>query len=213
MNMSEYKPASHRSKAQEAEKAREQDRRVKPVVTGQTKTKKNEGRKLINTFISEDAANVKSYVFMDVLVPAIKKAISDIVTNGIDMILYGETRGNRSSSGSKVSYRSYYDDRGNRGGSARSSYEPARSSGNRFDYDDVTFTTRRDAIAVREELYNISREYGFARVLDLYDLANITADYTASNYGWFHLDNVDVIQLRNGDWTLKLPKAMPIDRN
>lgn len=213
MNMSEYKPASHRSKAQEADKAREQDRRVKPVVTGQTKTKKNEGRKLINTFISEDAANVKSYVFMDVLVPAIKKAISDIVTNGIDMILYGETRGNRGSSGSKVSYRSYYDDRGNRGGSARSSYESARSTGNRFDYDDVTFTSRRDAIAVREELYAISREYGFARVLDLYDLANITADYTASNYGWFHLDNVDVIQLRNGDWTLKLPKAMPIDRN
>ena len=211
--MSDYKPASHRSKEMTTERNKEsQERRVKPVVTGQAKTKKNEGRKLMNTFISEDAANVKTYVFMDVLVPAIKKAISDIVTNGIDMILYGETRGNRSSSGSKVSYRSYYDDRNGRS-SGRSSYESARSSGTRFDYDDVTFASRRDAIAVREELYAISRDYGFARVLDLYDLANITADYTASNYGWFHLDNVDVIQLRNGDWTLKLPKAMPIDRN
>lgn len=214
MNMSDYKSNSHRSKELAAERAKESERRAKPVVTGQTKTKRNEGRKLMNTFISEEAANVKTYVFMDVLVPAIKKAISDIVTNGIDMILYGETRGHRGSSGSKVSYRSYYDDRNGRG-SARSSYESGRANGGntRFDYDDVTFTSRRDAIAVREELYAISSEYGFARVLDLYDLANITADYTASNYGWFHLDNVDVIQLRNGEWTLKLPKAMPIDRN
>jgi hypothetical protein len=212
MNMSDYKSASHRSRELAAEKNRDQDRRAKPVVTGTVQTKKNEGRNLLNTFISEDAANVKSYVFMDVLVPAIKKAISDIVTNGIDMILYGETRGNRGSSGSKVSYRSYYDDRGGRSsGSGRNSVN--KSSNSRFDYDDVTFASRRDAIAVREELYAISREYGFARVLDLYDLANQTVDYTASNYGWFHLDNVDVIQLRNGDWTLKLPKAMPIDRN
>lgn len=37
-------------------------------------------------FISEDAGNIKSYVVLDVLVPAIKKAIADIVTGGIDML-------------------------------------------------------------------------------------------------------------------------------
>lgn len=53
--------------------------------------KKSEMQKFADVFISEDVNNVKSYIVMDVLVPAIKKAISDIVTNGIDMILYGET--------------------------------------------------------------------------------------------------------------------------
>ena len=47
-------------------------------------------QKFADVFISEDVNNVKSYIVMDVLVPAIKKAISDIVTNGIDMILYGK---------------------------------------------------------------------------------------------------------------------------
>ena len=211
VNMNDLKSNSHRSRELAADKSRDnQERRAKPIVTGKTKTKKNEGRNLMNIFISEDAANVKSYVFMDVLVPAIKKAFYDIIVGSVERVVYGEGGGNRSSSGSRVSYRSYYDNRNSRSSdSGRSAYE----SRTRFDYDDVTFATRSDAIAVREELYAISREYGFARVLDLYDLAGQTVDYTASNYGWFHLDNVDVIRLRNGDWTLKLPKAMPIDRN
>ena len=90
MDINELKPNSHRSR--EASADQNSERKIKKVVTSPVKTKKNDGRKLANIFISEDAANVKSYVFMDVLVPAIKKAISDIVTNGIDMILYGETR-------------------------------------------------------------------------------------------------------------------------
>ena len=53
---------------------------------------------------------MKSYIVMDVLVPAIKKAISDIVTNGIDMILYGEAgKSKKNSTASKVSYQKFYD--------------------------------------------------------------------------------------------------------
>ena len=209
MNPNDLKPNSHRSRENTARDTKEkQERRAKPVVTGNVKTKKNEGRKLMNLFISEDAGTVKSYVFMDVLVPAIKKAVYDIVVGSFDRFLYGEDGGgsNRGPSGSRVSYRKYYEN-------GRNNRDSRPAERNRFDYDDVTFETRRDAIAVREELYAICREYDFARVLDLYDLANQTVDYTASNYGWYHLDNVDVIQLRDGRWTLKLPKAMPIDRN
>ena len=74
--------------------------------------KKNEIGKLKDVFISEDVTNVKNYILMDVLVPAVKKAVSDIITNGIDMLLYG---GPRHTSGgskvSKVSYGSFYDKR------------------------------------------------------------------------------------------------------
>ncbi len=108
-----YPPNSHKYK-EEQKNAASEEKRVQKVVKTPVKTKKNEVRKLTDIFISEDVSNVKNYIFMDVLVPAIKKAIYDIVTNGIDMFLYGGTgKGKSSSSGSKVSYRNYYDQKNN----------------------------------------------------------------------------------------------------
>ena len=113
-----YKSNSHRSK-ELAKTDPEKKKKVEKIVKGKVKTKKkSEISKFKDVFISEDAKDVKSYICMDVLVPAAKKAISDIVRDGIDMILYGKTsnhRGDRYSSGSSyVSYRSY-SDRGRRG--------------------------------------------------------------------------------------------------
>ena len=106
--MDNYKPNSH--KARQEEKQTEK-KKVEKVVTGKVKVKKKgEMSKLADIFISEDVANVKSYIFMDVLVPAIKKAVSDIVTDGIDMILYGSTGHSKRRGGAdKVSYRNYSD--------------------------------------------------------------------------------------------------------
>ena len=106
--MEEYKSNSHKSKEQESRKVEE--KRVEKVVKGSTRTKKkSELSKIKDTFISEDAANVKSYIIGDVLIPAAKKAISDIVSNGIDMILYGGKSPNRDRRGSSnyISYRDY----------------------------------------------------------------------------------------------------------
>ena len=74
----DYKPNSHKSKQEQNELVK--DKKVDKVVKGTVKTKKKKGTSIKDVFISEDAKNVKSYVFMDVLVPAVKKAISDIVS-------------------------------------------------------------------------------------------------------------------------------------
>ena len=81
---------------------------------GTVKTrKKSQVRKFTDVFISEDVSNVKSYILMDVLVPTIKKAISDIVKDGIDMLLGTGGPSSRTTNASKVSYRNYYDRRDN----------------------------------------------------------------------------------------------------
>ena len=83
--MEEYKSNSDKARQEQSEK------KVEAVITGTAKTrKKGEMQKFANVFIAEDANNVMSYILMEVIVPAAKKAISDIVTTGIDMILYGE---------------------------------------------------------------------------------------------------------------------------
>ena len=103
--MEDYKPNSHRSK----ETAQKTEKKVEKVVRGTVKTRKKNGlEKAKGAIFSEDAANIKSYVVMDVLIPALKKAISDVVTNGIEILLYGEsgrTRRNTPSGG--ISYRNF----------------------------------------------------------------------------------------------------------
>ena len=100
----DYKPNSNRYKKEQSNALAER-KKIEKVVTGKVKTKKkSEIRKLKDTFISEDVSNVKSYIVMDVLIPAAKKAISDIVRDGIDMILYGSAGKSRSSTNSVRRY-------------------------------------------------------------------------------------------------------------
>ena len=203
--MTEYRPNSHVSKKAEAAEP-VGEKKIEKVVTGNVKTRDNKGRKFADIFISEDAANVKSYIVMDVLVPAIKKAVSDIVTDGISMILYGGTGGSRSgrSSGNKVSYRSYSDDR-------RDDRRDDRYiSRNRFDYDDIVFETRGEAESVRRQMLDVIDRYGFVTVADMYDMAGITPPYTSNNYGWVSIRSAEAVRVRDG-YVLKLPKASPID--
>lgn len=197
-----YEPNSHKYKK---EKQQEQREKLKPVVTGVAKTKKKTGmQKFMDTFVQEDAQSIKTYILSDVLIPAAKKAINDIVTNGISMILYGDTAQKKKGSASKVSYRSYYD---------QPSRDPRdrRSDMGVLNYDEVVFDSRRDAEAVLMQMDELIDSYGFVTVADLYDISNISnAEYTTNKYGWTNLRNAQVIRIRDG-YTIKLPKAMPID--
>ena len=204
--MQDYKPNSHRFK-EEQKKSTTEDKKIQKVVQGSVKTRKKPGlTKFTDVFISEDASNVKTYILTDVLVPAVKKLVSDIVRDGIDMILYGSTGGRgSSSSGSKVSYRDYYDRRD--GHRASSSESRAR---NRFDYDDIIYNTRGDAESVLSLMCGALEEYKIVTVADMYDMAGLTEPYTSNRYGWTNLRTAEVQRVRDG-FIIKLPKAMPID--
>lgn len=199
----DYKPNSHRSKIDQKEQPNE--KKVQKVVRGKVKTKKKK-TSLKDVFISEDVANVKSYVFMDVLVPAVKKAISDIVRDGIDMILYGEARSRKSSSNaSYVSYRSYSD---------RDRREERRYSDSRvrsaYSYDDIILENRGEAEDVLTRMDELIDTYGIVSVADMYDLVGISGNYTDNKYGWTNLRNAEPVRVRDG-YMLKLPKPGPIN--
>ena len=201
--MEDYKANSHRSK----EEQKLPEKKIEPVVKGKVTKKKNNVRKLTDTFVSEDIQNVKSYVLMDVLVPAIKKAISDIVTNGIDMFLYGGSgKGRNNQPGAKVSYRNYYEQKNN--GGYRASDNSRQS--NAFDYDDIVFNNRGEAEAALQQMKDIVARYGIVTVNDLYEMTPLSAPYTSQKYGWMDVSNVDIVRVRDG-YILKLPRAVPID--
>lgn len=202
--MVEYKGNSHRSK--ETNEGTERTK-ITPIAQGKTK-KKSDVKKFANTLVAEDITSVKDYIIMDVLLPAAKKAISDIVTNGIDMLLYGETRSkNKDRNTSRVSYTKYYDDR-DRGVSSSSRSTSRGRYG--YDYDDIILDTRKEAEEVLDRMDDLIDNYGMVSVADLYDLVGITGKYTDNKYGWTNLRNADVQRIRDG-YLLKLPKALPFD--
>lgn len=205
--MEKYESNSHRSKELQRTAESQPEKRVQKVVTGKVSTRKNEVRKLTDIFISEDAANVKSYVIMDVLVPGIKNAIYDIVTNSFDMILFGGTGGRKkTSSGSKVSYRSYYDDK-RESRRENSSYRDR----NRFDYDDIEFESRVEAEAVLNEMEDCIERYGMVSVADMYDMSGLAAPYTSSKFGWTSIRTAEVKRVRGGKYIIELPRAIAFD--
>lgn len=205
--MDEYKPNSYKSREEPTEKT--SDKKIEKVVSGKVVTKKKgEMQKFADVFISEDVNNVKSYILLEVLVPAIKKAVSDIVTNGIDMMLYGETgRSKSKSSASKISYQNCFD--GQDG--YRRDYKAANNSRRGFDYDELLFPSRGDAESVLDAMSDIIAQYGVVSIGDLYDLANVSMDnYAANKYGWTDISGSKALMVRDG-YVLKLPRALPLN--
>ena len=201
--MTDYKPNSHKSKVESTEVATS-EKKVEKVISGTAKVKKkNAGRKFADVFISEDAANVKSYVLMDVVVPAIKDVLANVVKDSIDMILFGGTGRDRrrsSSNSSYVSYNRFSDRRDDR------RYDSRTSIASRYDFGDITIDSKGEAEEVLERMDELLDAYGMVTVADLYDLVGISCEYTDNKYGWTNLRNARTVRTRDG-YMLDLPRV------
>lgn len=197
MDIKDIEPNSFKYKDAKREMA---DKKIEKVISGAAKTKKkSEMRKFAGLFIPDDVQSVKSYIFFDVLIPAIKQMLSETV----DAVLYPGEGNRKRKSGSKVSYRSYYEDP-----RKRSDYISSRTDG--FDYDDIIFESRGDAERVLATMDEILERYGVVTVSDLYDLADITTpNYMTAKYGWVNIRSATVMRVREG-FVIKMPKAAPI---
>lgn len=184
-------------------------RRVEKVVTSEVITKKKSAwRRFVETFVNEDASGVRNYIFYDVVVPAIKNTISDVVVNGIEMILFGDrraaTRSDRGK-GSYVSYTNYYkSDIMDRRGSQSNSFR------DRINIGDNIVKSRAEAEDIRSILVELTDKYGAATVADLYDLLGKTGYYTDNKYGWTDLRNARIVRVREG-YLIDLPTPAYLD--
>jgi hypothetical protein len=199
--MENYTPNSHKFKEEQKENI--EKKKVEKIVSGKVATKKKSGiLKIAEIFVPEDVTNVKEYVITDIIVPAVKAAISDIV----NIYLYGEPRQARrsTSTNSRVSYGRYYEKQDK---PSYRSEKPVRSG---YDYDDIILDNRGDAEGVLVALDDIIAEYGVTSVADLYELVGIDENYTDHKYGWTNLSTAKVVRAGDG-YLLKLPKALPIN--
>lgn len=182
-------------------------RAVVPVTSGAKMREKSAFRKAASAFMNEDAGSVKNFIIFDVVVPAIKTLIVDIVENTVEMIFGVSSTRNRSTGGNRnVPYASYYksDNRNNRRN------DPADRD-SRPDTRDIEFPSRGEAEAALDELVDWIEHYGSVSISTYKELAGITGDFVDEKWGWTNLRTAYVKRLSGGSYILVMPRPEPID--
>lgn len=202
----EFPANSHRVK-----ETKEEPRKIEKVIKGKAlQRKKSLYKRFVETFIGEDVNSVTSYILHDVLIPAAKSTLSDMVQGGIEMLLFGERRGSRTTRDkgrSFVSYNNYSSPTGARRDERR---EPTQRNRSMHNFDDIVLVTRGEAEEVLSHLVDLITDYGEASVADLYDLVGLTEEFTDRKYGWTNLRSASVSRAREG-YLLNLPKPILLD--
>lgn len=185
---------------------------ITPVVTGNvTRKKRSALTRFKETFIGGDAQSVVGYVSYEILIPAVKDTLSDMVSMGIERLLFGEgrispSRRGRASGASTghINYSGFSKSPTNRYGrdEPRQISRSARAAHN---FDEIILDTRVEAETVIERLSDLCDQYGMASVSELYELVKITGDFTDEKWGWFDMRGARVDRIRGG-YLLNLPK-------
>lgn len=176
--------------------------------------KKTLVQQVAGLFVAGDTQSVISYIINDVLLPSAKSMIQEMITSGIDMMLFGETRSHsrsRSRSGygrSSISYGDYYQRES--GGSRRRTARQSTSR-DRFNLDDIFFRHGDEATEVLDQLCERLEEYEVVTVADYFDLASVEgATWAHNKYGWDDLSKAYCTHTREG-YAIVLPTPVELE--
>lgn len=192
-------------------KAEQEEKNLKPIVSQPAvKRKKSIGRKFKEAFIGEESESdsIVDYILYDVLVPAFKDTVSDMIKGSLDMALYGERRPNtrnisRDRGRSYVSYGSYSSTSSR---DSRPANRSRRSATLKLNNDDIVLNSRLEAEQVIDRLCDLCDRYGCATLADLYSLVGIDSDPTDNNWGWSDMRMASTSRVRDG-YILNLPRV------
>ncbi len=193
-------------------KYKEEKKRLEQVTTGKVTTRKRSGaRRFADLFLAEDIGNVKEYIVFDLLIPAIKDMIVNMINNTTELLAYGRVKNgrNQTKASTYISYNNY-------AGYSRPTQAP-RQEPNRVgnSLDDIIFESRAEAELVLDNLRECIDQYGEVTVRDYLDAVGISGDkytnYTQNNYGWTDLREAYIVRVREG-FMIVMPRVIQITR-
>lgn len=219
MDLSQYRGNSNASK--DIQQVPEERERIERIATGR-KVKQSFGNKLVSELIADDIRNIGDSIFHNA-VDAFKNAVSDAITNGIDMLFFGQTRSHGGYSGNNsirriTPYSSLYSSGSNRI-TKYNEPQPAQPRGlGRYTYQDILIPfipeeTHNDTKAKAMEILSRMRiyldRYGVVSVGDLYDAVGEVPDKIDQDWGWYDLSGAYIQSNREG-FILRMPKVESI---
>jgi hypothetical protein len=192
------------------DKAKEGALPEKKVIAKAKVQKKSAIKEALRTFFAQDLPEIAEHLIIDVAIPAAKNAITDMVTQGIQQLLYGEVNPRRHPSSGYTSYSSssrsdrgqgYYDSRRYE---RREPRQPKPTN-----VEDLVFDTRGDAVDVIEFIAESIEQYGQVSVADLMSSVGIQPRYTDERWGWTTTDAFEIRQIREG-WLVSADRPEPL---
>ena len=142
--------------------------------------------------LANDLRNISSYLFSDVLLPILKDGITQVFTNGLEMMLYGDEapRRSRVQSYGRAPRRDYA-----RQAPSRRTY---RSTREHLEPEAIYYASISDAKLVLGEMQSIVAEHGVCTVGDMYTLSGVKASPIQHSYGWDDLSGARTVYDING---------------
>jgi hypothetical protein len=189
------------------------DKNIKRVTSGEAKRrKKSLGKQFKETFVVGDMKTSVRYGVFEVLIPAAREMIIDVVLQSTEKLLLGDSRRGRGvtpPAAGPTGYVSYnrYAMGSRQTGPQRALSRRARS---RHDFDEILLESRVEAEEVIEKLIEVVSRYGSASVMDLYELVGLPSQYTDNKWGWNSFRGAGVTRVREG-YLLDLPEPQPLD--
>lgn len=213
--MEDY-PANSRAAKKKIDKPREtpQKPKMEKIVTGTViQRKKSFGSKLRDTFIG-DSRSVGQYIVSDVVVPAAKEVLHDVVNSYMDRML-GFDRGpsrRRVGSSRPATGRVNYSSSSIRRDPREEDRRRVISTGSRakHDFGEIVLESRAEAEEVIDRLRADLEDYGQVSIADLYDGLGVSSEFTDNKWGWYDLDDARVRYTRDG-YLLDLPRPVDFD--
>jgi hypothetical protein len=210
MSESEFPPNSETSK-----KGAPSGKNIRPVVSGgAVRRKKSLRKQFSDTFFAGNFRSSANYVVLDILLPEVKNLVLEVVSGGVEKLIFGDSRRRRGStpptSGPTgyVSYNRYSSTMSPRqSGPSRALSRQARSQ---HQFDDIVLDERAEAEQVIDQLFDLVSKYGSATVADLYELVGLASTHTDHKWGWEELMGAGVSRVRGG-YLLDLPDPEPLD--
>jgi len=167
---------------------------VKPVISGaQQKKKKIPGE----GFLAASGRTVWDSVLEQVLIPNIKRGLTEIATAALNTFLYGVNPTSHRA-GFQFTPRSNYMTRPtqpiNQYHAARqsSTAQSAPPDGVDADLGEIHVQTREDAYALRNSINTYIREYGQISVSTIAEMAGLRVPYTGNEWGYYTLQGATI---------------------
>lgn len=206
MDQEEFPPNSDRSKLGEYD-----EKKVERVTTAEPiRRKKGLGKQFKNTFFGGDAKGAMQYVVFGVLVPAAKDALADAGAQGIERLIFGESRYKRggppSGPAGHIAYNRFTPSGPRQETPPRALSRRARA---RHDFDEIVLNSRGEAEEVIDRLFDLVSRFESATVADLYDLVGLPSTHADYKWGWTDIRGAGVARVRSG-YLLDLPEPEPL---
>lgn len=172
------------------------------------------GRLVMGVLGPDGAEGIGEYVAEEIVKPALKNIVVDVVTSGINQLMYGERGGQHRGGGyQRTNYSQNY---GRQHDYQRTSYNqsyesrqysaPRAISRNRHGVEEYLIEDRYDASHVLTTLTEHADNYNTVSVADYYDLIGVPSVYTDNSYGWT-MDTIvraTIMPVRGG-YVIKFP--------